>query len=218
MVKAELEIVSDLSSGGWIKDSLLEWGTDQLQLGCVIPLGFESYISIRNSADVSRRGDLDPKILSALINILIEFTSTPNDCFHALWEGYGWMYNGGHSYFGGTEDENLLAINAHYLSLPDGAVAFPKYQLPNRNYILMEGPISEALKLGSGLGDWFVPQSPNLLWPVDQNWCVASEIDFDVTLVGGSLKLISRIAEAKIFSTESFHPIQTTAEVYVADN
>jgi hypothetical protein len=30
------------------------------------------------------------------------------------------------------------------------------------------------------------PQSPNLFWPTDHAWCVASEIDLFCTLVGGS--------------------------------
>jgi len=38
-----------------------------------------------------------------------------------------------------------------------------------------------------------VPQSPNLLWPVDRSWCVATEIDFDSTLVGGSAELIAAV-------------------------
>jgi hypothetical protein len=41
--------------------------------------------------------------------------------------------------------------------------------------------------------EWFVPQSPNLLWPVDPSWCVATEIDFDSTLVGGSARLIEAV-------------------------
>lgn len=218
MVKAELEVVSNLSVGDWIKDSLLEWGSGPLKLGCVIPPRFESYISIRNTAVDTRQGELDPTILSELINILSEFTSTPQNCFHGLWEGYGWMHEGAHTYFGSTEAENRLANNAHYVSFPSEAINSRKFQLPNRNYILIKGPISEAPKLGSGYGDWFIPQSPNLLWPADQKWCVASEIDFNVTLIGGSSDLIHRIAGDNGFRTELFDPMETINEIYVADN
>ena len=35
--------------------------------------------------------------------------------------------------------------------------------------------------------------SPNLVWPADRAWFLASEIDFDSTLVGGSSELIETI-------------------------
>ena len=38
-------------------------------------------------------------------------------------------------------------------------------------------------------------KSPNIFWPADRAWCVASEIDFDSTLVGGSEKLITTLVE-----------------------
>jgi hypothetical protein len=36
-------------------------------------------------------------------------------------------------------------------------------------------------------------QSPSLWWPDDRAWCVASEIDFCSTYVGGSPALIERV-------------------------
>ncbi|MFL6181783.1 MAG: hypothetical protein ACJ73J_05690, partial [Actinomycetes bacterium] len=36
-------------------------------------------------------------------------------------------------------------------------------------------------------------QSPSQWWPQDRMWCVASEIDFDSTLVGGPADLITEI-------------------------
>jgi hypothetical protein len=42
-------------------------------------------------------------------------------------------------------------------------------------------------------GQSFDPQSPNLFWPADKAWCVATEIDLDSTYVGGSAALIAAI-------------------------
>ena len=36
-------------------------------------------------------------------------------------------------------------------------------------------------------------QSPNLLWPADRGWFLASEIDFNSTLVAGGTDLIADI-------------------------
>jgi hypothetical protein len=43
--------------------------------------------------------------------------------------------------------------------------------------------------------DWFSPQSPNLLWPADRSWCLATEIDFDSTLIGGPQELIDALLQ-----------------------
>lgn len=44
------------------------------------------------------------------------------------------------------------------------------------------------MKQGEGWED-----GPNLRWPDDRAWCVAPEIDFPYTYVGGSSKLIEEI-------------------------
>jgi hypothetical protein len=40
------------------------------------------------------------------------------------------------------------------------------------------------------------PQSPSLLWPQDHSWCLATEIDFDSTLVAGSADLVEAVLAA----------------------
>ena len=48
-------------------------------------------------------------------------------------------------------------------------------------------------------GEHFVPQSPNLFWPRDHAWCIASEIDLFCTLVAGSNALAeSLIADPRL--------------------
>lgn len=64
----------------------------------------------------------------------------------------------------------------------------------DRSYVMFEGPIDAAIELG-GWVDWgqhpeFIRQSPNIWWPDDHAWCVASEIDYEFTYVGGSRELI----------------------------
>ncbi len=43
---------------------------------------------------------------------------------------------------------------------------------------------------------WETRDAPNLIWPADHSWLVASEVDFDSTLVGGSAELIKAIVES----------------------
>jgi hypothetical protein len=63
----------------------------------------------------------------------------------------------------------------------------PHVQLPSRDYLLFTGPLAAAPQLGwTDPYGFFFPQSPNLFWPTDHAWCVASEIDLFCTLVAGS--------------------------------
>ena len=74
---------------------------------------------------------------------------------------------------------------SHPLSLPKQWYG-PRVRLPNREYLLFTGPLEAAPELGATIGETFWPQSPNLFWPQDHAWCVASEIDLSYTLVAGS--------------------------------
>src|SRR2546427_269869 len=62
-----------------------------------------------------------------------------------------------------------------------------RVELPDRKYVLYRGAIDRALQSPDPLLD----QSPNLWWPDDRAWFVASEIDFAWTYVGGEDGLIA---------------------------
>ena len=59
-----------------------------------------------------------------------------------------------------------------------------RVRLPGRDYLLFKGSVAQAQGWEDG---------PNLWWPEDRAWCVASEIDFPYTYVGGSKALIDDI-------------------------
>ena len=44
--------------------------------------------------------------------------------------------------------------------------------------------------------NWFCPQPPSLIWPADNTWCVATEVDFDSTLIAGDHALIDAVLGA----------------------
>jgi hypothetical protein len=64
-------------------------------------------------------------------------------------------------------------------------------QLPHRSYLLYRGPADAALALPALDGTF--GQSPNLWWPADHAWCVATEIDLPWTYIGGPRGLIDAI-------------------------
>jgi len=138
-------------------------------------------------------GNLSVDGLTELCAVLGRFTSTPDECFYAVWEGWGqlhggrarvWMSGDGH----GVPAEPLLTREE---------LNVDRVRLPHRRYLLMSGPLRAVGDVARYDGpDTWVSQSPSLLWPADHNWCVATEIDFDSTLVGGPAPTIDEILTA----------------------
>jgi hypothetical protein len=132
-------------------------------------------------------GRMWPEECAAVAEVLSGYTTTPDDCWFCLWEGYGW-----------TELEGLRA-RAGFIPADNGAfdpaahdeaatpAAFPvavpiapRVYLENRECILFRGPATAATAFRS---DPPMYQSPTLWWPADRAWCVASELDIYSTYV-----------------------------------
>ena len=151
-------------------------------------------------------GDLEPESLAALLDVLTRHTHTPDECWFAVWEGWGWMTGAVWTIFAYAEDDPAAAAAVSDPALeaqPAPFVAEPatadspspdrraRVALPGRNYVLFGGPLDAALDVGYWpTPNWFLPQSPSIFWPDDMSWCVATEIDLFCTYVGGSRALI----------------------------
>lgn len=118
--------------------------------------------------DPPLEGSLLADQATALAQVLVDFTTTPERCWFGVWDGYGWLY-GGRS------------------TRPLGAQA--RMHAPHRDYVLYTGPLGAATALADTAGE----QTPNLWWPDDHAWCVASDIDLPSTYVGGPDALIERL-------------------------
>jgi hypothetical protein len=90
-----------------------------------------------------------------------------------------------------TPDRCLFAMWEGFGGLGDGDVR-EKVELPSRNYLLYTGVIDRVLE-----SPFPYDQSPNLWWPEDRAWFVATEIDFDSTFVGGDDRLIAALVTDK---------------------
>jgi hypothetical protein len=140
------------------------------------------------------RGNMPSDLLKVACAALAEHTGTPDYCWFCLWDGYGWLHDTGTSHVEfrptGMFAAPVSTVNETSASASLSALAVlnaPYLRLPHRDYLLFEGPLDAANELGWNMpGGGFVPQSPNLFWPDDHAWCVASEIDLFCTLVAGS--------------------------------
>ena len=137
-------------------------------------------------------GTLSAGQATALAELLASHTTTPEACWFCLWEGYGHLHSGGMAqqtvvFAWGPRPLVWLRLWAARRRLrrikprrPIGA----RVNLPYRGYLLFTGSVRDATGWEDG---------PNLWWPDDRAWCVASEIDFPYTYVGGSRELIDAI-------------------------
>lgn len=82
----------------------------------------------------------------------------------------------------------------------------PKVELPGRSYLLYQGPIEGALAFSAPSF-----QTPNLWWPADHSWCVASEIDLDWTYVGGATALIQDLLHNRSLEAVPVEPDDSCA-------
>lgn len=124
----------------------------------------------------ARCGTLPPALIEALLEHLSPATTTPDQCFFAVWEGFG----------------DLLVPLA----------LTPRLELPHRTYLMYAGPIAAALTSYSIIP--FGHRSANLWWPADRAWCVATEIDFAWTYVGGPRACIDAIlADPRLEAVET---------------
>jgi hypothetical protein len=139
-------------------------------------------------------GNLDHVALAALCNLLAASQENEPDCYFGLWEGYGELDSYGWLGRQSLPNRKFTPGERHLFTINE--LRRPRLHLPGRGYLVLAGAIRDALRVGSFGAETFWPQSPNLFWPIDQTWCVASEIDFDSTLVGGSDDLVAAILGA----------------------
>ena len=201
-----LRPLADVSPGNWLVDAA-DLSYTVITRG---PAGFESYARILhtspNPQDHDRReGCLDEDQLAALREVLAAHTAPGQDCFNALWDGFG-------AIDGGEAANFLTAFTGSYAygrifrqarksappppAFPAEVILGPRLRLPPREYILFAGPLADAGQWGAAPYAIDIPRdinSPNLLWPEDHSWFVATEIDQDWTSVAGSEALIKAV-------------------------
>jgi len=108
-------------------------------------------------------GHLPERQVKALIEILYNYTNTPENCYFAIWDGWGY-----------PSVKNLQNQTA-------------TFQLSDRCYYLLKGDIHAAI---TGISSFLIP---SIWWPQDCTWCVATEVDMMWTYVGAAKDCIDDI-------------------------
>lgn len=211
MKKPKFKLVDDLSIADWVKESLYPSVPENYsKLGSDIPDCFESYISIRNEVQVSPERWFPPFNHEKLVVKLMDYTSTPEHCYYGMWDGFGIDYENTHSYLFEGKGKFFDGLNNKY-----------RYSnllhFEDRDYYLLEGTLIDSLKIVDFSWAYQVHEYVNLMWPSDRSWFLAKEIDFEVTLIGGTKELIDELENSGLFQTERFDPKISGVEIYLAD-
>ncbi len=127
---------------------------------------------------------------------------TVGDLVVAFWEGTSWEGAMQLVLWTGEPDGELPAPRPAPADLAPEVLHGPKLELPHRAYVLFRARPRDLGALADGGPradvDPFRPgwRTPNLLWPDDRTWCLATEVDLDSTVVGGSRELVDDLLAA----------------------
>jgi hypothetical protein len=174
MTVMEIRPAADADAAQWLLRSDVDWW-DLVRYG---PPGFDVYVRIAfpqdSGADAEKpSGEPPADVLRAALTTLASCTATPAQGYAAIWEG--WVSGA---------------------TLPQA----PRVEIPNRTMLLFTGPV-EALRDAPALA-WYGSaagglQEPHLVWPEDQAWCLACEVDEEIEFtVGCSAEASQALARA----------------------
>jgi hypothetical protein len=162
---SELVPSTRVSEADWYGAALVGWGT----VGSVIPRGYAAYARILHPAT----GPGDERLRWSDVAHACGTVMHPLAQFAALagrWE---------------HDDRGEGRPADHPL---EGCLDLPQLRLAIAS---AEAPSVPASREDAEETDQI--RSPSQWWPQDRAWCVASEIDFDSTLVAGSLDLVTEL-------------------------
>jgi hypothetical protein len=158
----EIRPAADADAAQWLLRSDVAWW-DLVRYG---PPGFDVYVRIvlpqYSDADTGHpSGEAPADTIREALTTLGSYTATPAQGYAAIWEGWTSM------------------------ALPPQA---PRVEIPNRAMLLFTGPV-QALRYAPELA-WYghvegFGVEPHLVWPEDQAWCLACEVDEEIEFTVG---------------------------------
>lgn len=147
--------------------------------------------------DPPEPGRLPPEEAHVLVERLRPFTAQPEAITFAIWDGWGGWNPGSWAALVSAETagwgsgaEAARTQGALPPGWPPADAAL--FHLPDarhrwRTYRLYRGPLTAAVDLAER------GPAPSLWWPLNRSWCVATEVDFGWTYVGGAEPLVQAI-------------------------
>jgi hypothetical protein len=146
-------------------------------------------------------GQIPDDVLDVLTPTLAGHTASGHGWF-GLWDGWGFLHGSiGLLFASSVDSPPPPGAPTDYRARPAFSAEVlqgPKLTLPDRAYLLFQGPLDAAKELGAWV-DWepagrsYERQTPSLWWPEDRAWCAGNEIDASWTCIGGTRQLIDEL-------------------------
>lgn len=175
-----LEYCADTSPAAWIEHADVPWS----QLAGFGPGGFEAYVRLRYIPDPERPGQSETDVelpddhptdcdqAAAALRDLAAFTSTRHEWYFCLCEGNG------------------------FVELPPDIARGPLVEVPHRRYALLRGSAVDADRWAVFVDGGAPP--PAFVWPADQAWCFASDVDPHWAGVGASREAVDALKSSAL--------------------
>jgi hypothetical protein len=176
--------------------------------------GYERYVQIDHRAPGGEeQWSTPPGVLSVIARTAADHTSTASEVCFGVWDGHGWdvasvrwisMDRGPHGLVHRWGSALRVRRVRHQerrrrtralREFERELAAVPRLVLPYRSYYLLAGPL-DAAPLITAPGAKPRPQAPDLWWPKDRAWFVATDTDLDRTVVGGSERFTEELLDA----------------------
>lgn len=193
-------VPADASAAKWIGSRLGEFGT----VGGLVPDGFDQHLLLR-PAWLADGGVDDLEQTATIASIARRHSTTTGLVWFGIWEGYGWtssmtLYNASGPRLSAwfvcawLRGRSRVADRRRHRRIRRGLEQVPQFDLPGRRYYLVRGSLQAAASIVEPGGGRH--QVPDLWWPDDRQWFVATDTDLDWTYVAGSRTFIAEIIAA----------------------
>lgn len=162
------------------------------------------------TGDDPSTGEMSVEEFDELCKILTAHTGESEHCYFGLCTIQSWLDS-----FSASELKPLLKLpmGRDYIVLAGPLWAVDQISRVRttdpkqaKQFLLRESYSPQDKKFGDIFRD-----VPNLIWPSDHSWFVASEVDFDSTLLGGDAKLVEAIVNSPRFEAWQMEPTDSLA-------
>lgn len=195
----------DAAPAGWIAEACRGAGWT---VGALVPNDYPKILRIAApDAEVNDWWSAYRDLYAAIAAVGVRHTTRPDVAWFGVWEGHGF----GHSITrfawrepvddatrrAFEERREVLRVESERRNpaIRAALADVPAFELPGRRYYLLSGPVM-AVSLLRYPDQVDVFRNPDLFWPDDRTWFVATDVDFWSVYVGGDDALITELAEA----------------------
>ena len=152
---------------GWIDGACQGAGWT---VGALVPNGYPVVLRVRPpDPGIENWWSAYRDLYEVVASIGERHTTSPHRAWFAVWEGHG------------------------FATAPLRDI--PSFELPHRRYYLLTGPVSAVtqLRYPPPTNGW---RNPDLFWPDDRRWFVATDVDFWSLYIGGDDDFIAALARS----------------------